>query len=196
MLSKSLLALSLLASGAFAFPDFAKDKLQCLRDSTQLSCHSRSKVSSESCCYNGALQPDDAKESGLLLVTSFWNAQPSLGPKDSTTIHGLWPDYCDGTYPQFCTAESGIPNYSGPDIDNILAKYAPDLLDYLHVYFKDNKGDDAGFRSHEYNKHGTCFNALRAKCFKPRQSGETPEEAALVAYWEEIVKRFKKSESH
>lgn len=194
MLSRSsLLALPLLVAGTLALPDFAQNKLQCLRDTTQLSCHAKFNISTDSCCYNGALEPGD-KESGLILVTSFWNAQPSLGPEDSTTIHGLWPDYCDGTYPQFCTAESGIPQYSGADIDNILAKYAPDTLDYLHVYFKDNTGDDASFRSHEWNKHGTCYNALRGKCFKPHQEGQTPEEAALVAYWQEIVRRFKKSE--
>ncbi|CAO1614969.1 unnamed protein product [Sympodiomycopsis kandeliae] len=195
MLSRTLLTIPLLSLGAIGFPDYAKDKLQCLKDSTQLSCHSNFNVSTDSCCYNGALKPGD-KESGLLLVTSFWNAEPSFGPNDSTTIHGLWPDYCDGTYPQFCTAESGIPQYSGIEIDQILSKYDPDLLDYFQVYYKDNTGDDAGFRSHEWNKHGTCFNALRAQCFKPKFKGQTPEEAALVAYFQEIAKRFKKTPTY
>ena len=29
---------------------------------------------------------------------------------DSWTIHGLWPDYCDGTYPQFCDSSREYSN--------------------------------------------------------------------------------------
>lgn len=73
---------------------------QCARALTQLSCNSKYTVDANStatCCYNGALHPGE-KESGLVLSTQFWNAQnPSVGPADRVTTHGLWGDFCDGS---------------------------------------------------------------------------------------------------
>lgn len=40
--------------------------------------------------------------------SQFWQTytglekQGSVLPKESWTIHGLWPDRCDGTYGQYC----------------------------------------------------------------------------------------------
>ena len=133
----------------------------CARASTQLSCHASYDIpanSSANCCFNGALT-DGGKQSGLILSTSFWTtnaADPANnGPKDSTTIHGLWPDYCDGTYPQFCSSVSGIPEYTGAQIEAVLQKYDPALFAYYQKYFKDLNGDSTSFLEHEYNKHGT-----------------------------------------
>ncbi|CAO1638236.1 unnamed protein product [Parajaminaea phylloscopi] len=163
----------------------------CAKDSFQLSCHARTNISSDSCCFNGPLTNSSTKQSGLILATQFWNAQPSFGPIDSTTVHGLWPDYCDGTYPQYCTKDSGIPEYTGPEIRAILQRYDPYLLDYMNEFYKTNQGDDADFWSHEANKHGTCYNTLKLHCQKPRH-GQTAGEAYIVHYFREIVLRFQK----
>ena len=48
---------------------------------TQLSCHNTSAVAN-TCCFNAP--------GGQLLQTQFWDTNPSTGPSDSWTIHGLW----------------------------------------------------------------------------------------------------------
>ncbi|PWN46602.1 ribonuclease T2 [Violaceomyces palustris] len=190
-----LAALALAGSATASSLGFgvAKGVLECARAVTQLSCHSKYEISANSsatCCYNGALQ-EGSKESGLFLATQFWDAQPSTGPEDSTTIHGLWPDYCDGTYPQFCSNVSGIPEYTGAEIRSVLQKYDPELLAYMDVYYKDYQGNDESFWEHEYNKHGTCISTLRTEC-QPPLPGISREDYAVVGYFRQIVNRFRK----
>lgn len=63
------------------------------------------------------------------------------------TIHGLWPNYKSGGWPQFCE--------HGMDFDE--SKVA-DLLEDLEdewPSFMGGGGDD-GFWKHEWEKHGTC----------------------------------------
>jgi ribonuclease T2 len=123
----------------------------CAKAATQVSCQSTYAIDPTSfatCCYNGALQPGE-KESGLVLATQFYDTNPSTGPKNSTTIHGLWPDYCDGTYPAYCTNDSGIPTMTGAQIQALIQEYNPALLEYMNVYYKDVNGDDPTFWEHE-----------------------------------------------
>lgn len=47
----------------------------------QLSCHNTTAVQ-DLCCFNAP--------GGQLLQTQFWDTDPSTGPSDSWTIHGLW----------------------------------------------------------------------------------------------------------
>lgn len=47
----------------------------------QLSCHNTTVVENL-CCFNAP--------GGSLLQTQFWDTDPSTGPEDSWTIHGLW----------------------------------------------------------------------------------------------------------
>lgn len=122
----------------------AKDAFECLKASKLESCQTKTSIpfdSPETCCYNGAIE-EGGKENGLFLATQFWNAQPSLGLDDSTTVHGLWPDYCDGTYPQFCSNVTGIPEYTGEEIRAVLEKYDPKLVEFMDVNYKTNSGTD------------------------------------------------------
>lgn len=81
-----------------SFKNKGQEIAACAKASSQLSCNAKYDIpasSSANCCFNGALV-DGGKQSGLILSTSFWTttaADPANnGPKDSTTIHGLWPD--------------------------------------------------------------------------------------------------------
>lgn len=65
------------------------------------------------------------------------------------TIHGLWPDFDDGTFPSFCNKTDQF------DIDLVR-----DLLPQLETEWPSytvRGGDD--FWAYEYAKHGTCAKA-------------------------------------
>ncbi|EST05311.1 Ribonuclease T2-like protein [Kalmanozyma brasiliensis GHG001] len=173
----------------------ASDAATCAIASSQLSCHASYDIpasSSANCCFNGAISEGD-KQSGLVLSTSFWTttaADPANnGPKDSTTIHGLWPDYCDGTYPAFCSNASGIPEYTGAQIEAVMQKYDPALFAYYQTYFKDLNGDSADFLEHEYNKHGTCFTTMRPTC-QPALPWISKPDFAVLNYFRQIAHKF------
>ena len=68
--------------------------------------------------------------------------------RNDFTIHGLWPDYNDGSYPSFCTKTKFNPS----KVDDLL----PELKAEWPTYAA--KGGDA-FWKHEYEKHGTCSTA-------------------------------------
>ena len=73
-----------------------------------------------------------------------------VGPSDAWTIHGLWPDNCDGTYNSFCDPAREYTN-----ITAILTSYKKnELLEYMKKYWKDYAGNDESFWEHEWNKHG------------------------------------------
>ncbi|KAG0053853.1 ribonuclease T2-like [Gryganskiella cystojenkinii] len=98
---------------------------------------------------------------GLVVLTQQWI--PGLGPKDEFTLHGLWPDTCDGGQGPAtgCDAkriykdvETRIQKQSGGD----------DLLKEMNTYWSSYRGDNNQFWSHEWSKHGTCLSTLRPTC--------------------------------
>lgn len=52
---------------------------------------------------------------GLVVSTQFWSTYTGLEskgqvlPKNSWSLHGLWPDFCNGSYTQYCDLRS-VPN--------------------------------------------------------------------------------------
>ncbi|KAL6808066.1 ribonuclease T2 [Trichoderma sp. SZMC 28013] len=118
---------------------------------TPLSCHNTTAVQ-DSCCFI---------PSGQLLQTQFWDTDPSTGPADSWTIHGLWPDNCDGSFPQTCDASRAYSNIT----DILTAMGADDTLHYMQTYWKDYQGNDESFWEHEWGKHGTCITTLDPGCY-------------------------------
>jgi len=138
----------------------------------QTSCQNTAAVA-DTCCFN--------TPGGLLLQTQFWDYNPATGPSDSWTVHGLWPDHCDGTYDANCDSSRA---YTG--ISQILqAAGATDLLSYMNTYWKDYQGNDESFWEHEWAKHGTCISTLKPSCY----TGYTPQEE-LVDYFNKTVELF------
>lgn len=128
----------------------------------------------DTCCFN--------TPGGQLLQTQFWDTSPPTGPSNSWTVHGLWPDHCDGTYDANCDASRAYTNIS----EIILAAGRQPLLDYMNVYWKDYQGDDETFWEHEWAKHGTCISTLKPDCY----TGYTPQQE-VVDYFQKAVDLFK-----
>ncbi|CAH0023236.1 unnamed protein product [Clonostachys rhizophaga] len=165
-----LLFASTLVGAAFAGPK------TCSSD-VPLSCHNTTAVE-DTCCFI---------PSGQLLLTQFWDTNPATGPDDSWTIHGLWPDNCDGTYPANCDSSRKYTNIS----DILTAGGGDATLTYMETYWKDYKGDDETFWEHEWAKHGTCVSTLDPDCYADYQ----PTEEA-VAYFAKAVELFKTLPTH
>ncbi|KAF3350403.1 hypothetical protein VD0002_g2119 [Verticillium dahliae] len=163
---KSIFSASLAVSGALA-----ANSLLCPSDVPQ-SCHNTTAFAN-ACCFSAP--------GGQILQTQFWDSNPATGPDDSWTIHGLWPENCDGTYEQFCAPEREYTN-----ITAILAAASPCSLKYMDTFWKDQNGNDESFWEHEFNKHGTCMNTLEPTCYP----GYTPGQE-VVDYVKKTIQVFK-----
>lgn len=72
------------------------------------------------------------------------------------TIHGLWPDYNDGTWPSCCKKE----NFDEKEIATLhdaLEKYWPSLSCGSSRTCHGTRGS---FWAHEWEKHGTCSSSV------------------------------------
>lgn len=63
------------------------------------------------------------------------------------TIHGLWPNYKSGGWPEFCDSHLPFDESKIADIQDDLEEEWPSFM---------GGGDDPGFWKHEWEKHGTC----------------------------------------
>ncbi|PNY28357.1 Ribonuclease Trv [Tolypocladium capitatum] len=123
-----------------------------------LSCQNTAPVA-DTCCFIA---------SGQLLQTQFWDASPSTGPSDSWTIHGLWPDNCDGSFASQCD-----PSRAYTGIGDILSSTGgADTLAFMQTYWKDIGGNDETFWEHEWGKHGTCISTLDPSCYTDYTQGQ------------------------
>ncbi|KAK3687307.1 ribonuclease T2-like protein [Podospora appendiculata] len=129
---------------------------------------------------------------GLVLATQFWStwtgleSEGQLLPKNSWTLHGLWPDFCNGSYTQYCDLSrqydpepspktttgtpSGtpVPPYTGPGIGTFLATFGKfDLLAWMNKYWIAQAQPNQDFWGHEFSKHATCFSTFDTECYGP-----------------------------
>ncbi|KIJ66238.1 hypothetical protein HYDPIDRAFT_86785 [Hydnomerulius pinastri MD-312] len=137
------------------------------------SCHNTSAV--DTCCteYPG----------GLLLQTQFWDTDVAGSPADSWTIHGLWPDNCDGTYTEDCDPSRDYTNIS----QLLTSQNATSTLDYMQQYWLNDDGTSEELWEHEWATHGTCYSTLEPSCLP----AGSPTGAEAVAFFETVVKLFK-----
>ena len=89
--ARQALALSsfLAAANAGSFVSFAAEGPKSCPADSPLSCQNTTVVE-DLCCFNAP--------GGQLLLTNFWDADPPVGPEESWTIHGLWPDHCNDLF--------------------------------------------------------------------------------------------------
>ncbi|KAI9462935.1 ribonuclease T2-like protein [Russula earlei] len=140
-----------------------------------LSCSLEDPSQENLCCYESP--------GGLILQTQFWDTSPPSGPGDSWTIHGLWPDNCDGSYSSDCD-----PSRNYRDISQLLTDQgASDTLSFMKTYWVDIHGQNEQFWEHEWWKHGTCYSTLQPSCLP---SG-SPRGAEAVAFFQQVVALFK-----
>ncbi|CAN6484571.1 unnamed protein product [Victoria cruziana] len=74
---------------------------------------------------------------------------PKAGkPAADFSIHGLWPNYNDGSYPSYCDRHSHFNTAEISDLMKEMEQEWPSL--------SCPSSDCIGFWSHEWKKHGTC----------------------------------------
>ncbi|KAA0034420.1 hypothetical protein IC582_023059 [Cucumis melo] len=73
-------------------------------------------------------------------------------PSADFKIHGLWPNYNDGTYPSNCDPSSPFDRTQISDLVSSMEKNWPSLAC--------PSSDNTKFWSHEWNKHGTCSESV------------------------------------
>ncbi|KAJ6013904.1 hypothetical protein N7540_008495 [Penicillium herquei] len=145
----------------------------CSTTDEVLSCHNTTEVT-DMCCFN--------YPGGALLQVQFWDTDPSTGPTDSWTIHGLWPDYCDGDYGEDCDSSREVS-----DVQSILEDQGrTDLLEYMEEYWLSDDESDNEFWAHEWNTHGTCINTIDPDCYTDYTDNEE-----IGDFFQEVVDLFK-----
>ncbi|WOG88843.1 hypothetical protein DCAR_0208078 [Daucus carota subsp. sativus] len=78
---------------------------------------------------------------------------PSTGkPASDFGIHGLWPNYQDGSYPQNCDPDAPLDPSKISDLKGNMQKEWPTLAC--------PSGDGLTFWGHEWTKHGTCSESV------------------------------------
>ncbi|KAI9934459.1 hypothetical protein ASPWEDRAFT_175188 [Aspergillus wentii DTO 134E9] len=127
---------------------------------------------------------------GLVMSTQFWDTYTGLEsegqvlPKNSWTLHGLWPDFCNGSYTQYCdlsrqydpspspsTLDNGaaIPPWKGPSIDSLIEPFGrKDLLAYMNKYWVGQAQKSNILWAHEFSKHATCYSTFDIPCYGPQ----------------------------
>ncbi|KAH9858319.1 ribonuclease T2 [Lenzites betulinus] len=138
------------------------------------SCHNTTRET-DLCCFEAP--------GGLLLQTQFWDTNPSTGPSNSWTIHGLWPDNCDGTFKENCDSSRDYTNIASL----LTAQGASDTLAFMQEFWVDINGQNEQFWEHEWSTHGTCYSTLKTACL-PSGSAKGAE---AVAFFNTVVKLFK-----
>jgi ribonuclease T2 len=144
---------------------------------------------------------------GLVLSTQFWDtytgleSEGQLLPENSWTLHGLWPDFCNGSWTQYCdlnrqydphpspntttgTADgTPVPPYTGPTVDTFLTalgKPGRTLLEWMNKFWIAQNQPNTELWAHEYSKHATCFSTFAPSCFT---SSALRKHKDLLAYF-------------
>ncbi|KND92985.1 Ribonuclease Le2 [Tolypocladium ophioglossoides CBS 100239] len=188
-------ALAQLASAGL-YPGITPDNHTCALVNPVLSCSCNAKPDkvADTCCTE--------TYGGLLVATQFWNtftgleSKGQIYPKDSWTIHGLWPgrqlplisrqydpkpapNTTDGT-----PHGTPVPPYKGESIDKWFQPYGKlDLLAYMNKFWVSQYDPNWVFWAHEFSKHATCYSTFQTECYGPKAA----EHADLFEFFETVI---------
>lgn len=193
-------------------------------DSPVISCENYFDTINEFSCFNTSSIPESQsccfENWGILMLTQFWDynadylsiavngteaeqneleanstvIQPTDDVLLSFTIHGLWNDFCNGSYGQYC--DPSLEIYDATDnITHVMIDVfgEQELYTYMTQHWINNvKSNVESERSialweHEYNKHGTCMNTLLPECF----TGDYTRFENVIAFYKKVVELHK-----
>lgn len=127
-------------------------------DLNVLSCSPES-LTTDACCVESP--------GGLLLLTQLYS-KTAGGPENTWTVHGLWNDYCNGSYPSSCDASR---NYV--DIASTLKEHGQDsLLDYMKEHWRVSHVLECGEDRCSNDSHRTT-RSLPPRTARTKSSGST-----------------------
>jgi len=186
--------------GFLSVPNTFPDLKACVNQPLEFSCENTTAIQN-TCC--------SPTPGGLVLQTQFWSIwtglekQGQLLPKGSWTIHGLWPDNCDGSFAQYCDLSrqfdpspspailpdgTKIPPYTGPAVDTFVEEFNRfDLLNYMKKYWINQGAPNVDFWGHEFSKHATCTSTFDVACYGPGYQ----KHQDVVDFFEAVIRAFK-----
>lgn len=176
----------------------------CKLQPNYLSCSPQAQANlTDSCCAE--------TYGGLVLSTQFWDTYTGLEkegqllPRNTWTLHGLWPDFCNGSYTQYCDLSrqfdpvpspntttgkkdgTPVPAYTGPSIGTFLAPFGKfDLLAYMNKFWISQGSPNGDLWGHEFSKHATCFSSFDLPCYGPQYR----KNEDVIDYFETAVQYY------
>ncbi|CAK5264515.1 unnamed protein product [Mycena citricolor] len=165
----------------------------CLSQPSFYSCENTTSIA-DTCC--------SPTPGGLVLQTQFWSTwtglehEGQLLPKASWTIHGLWPDNCDGSFNSYCdlsrqydpTPDAGIAPYTGHGVDTFIRDFGRlDLLDFMEKYWINQGLPNKNFWAHEFSKHATCTSTFDTKCYGPGYK----QHQEVIDFFDAVIRAYR-----
>ncbi|KIK07526.1 hypothetical protein K443DRAFT_129190 [Laccaria amethystina LaAM-08-1] len=116
---------------------------------------------------------------GLVLQTQIWSTWTGLEkkgqklPKGSWTIHGLWPDNCDGSFEQYCDFSRQYDPTPSPKVlpnGTVAPQFGRQdpVLTCMENYWINQGASNVDFWDHEicmFSKHATCTSTFNVACY-------------------------------
>lgn len=110
----------------------------------------------DACCFENP--------GGLLLQTQFWDYFPAIGDDNLFTVHGLWPDLCNGDYEVSCEKKLNIPgDFDFEELFTTFNDY--DSFQFMKRNWLNLEGNGPDLWVNEWNRHGTCVRTIRPQCY-------------------------------
>ncbi|KAI1436347.1 ribonuclease T2 family protein [Xylaria sp. CBS 124048] len=202
------LALSVLSQGALAalYPGLTTANHTCSLVNPVLSCSKDAQPGLVDTCCTETF-------GGLILQTQFWNtytgleSEGQLLPENSWGIHGLWPDFCNGSFTQYCDLTrqfdpfpdpntttgtpdgTPVPAWKGEPVYKFLEKFQKfDLLDYMSKHWIALNQPSWTLWAHEFSKHATCFSTFDKECWGPQYA----DHEEVVQFYETVVTYYRR----